>query len=463
MNKIWAIAYKDIYSTFKDRSLLGIMFAAPLALAVIITLAFGGVGGNSNPFQDLPVAIVNQDVGTENFNAGKVLTDSLIPPADTSGADIQTSVECFEQASGEPVTTVVQGEASNPLLDMTAAVAMDDPAAARAAVDRGDYVAAIIIPPNFSESISYTQEKPNIDPVPIEVYGDSGRSISPSVIRSVVEGFTNQFLTGNITVAATIDTLVARAQENPAFGLQFAAAGAGGTFQPDFACAFVPSSNTIGIDQQNVSTGSGSTASTILVMFGAAQAAFFALFTANGGAASIIEEKREWTLQRMIVSPTPRIYILLGKLIGTFSIVLLQLTFLFLAFTIIGSIIEGRPVSIWGTNYLGIVAMVFATAVGASGVGIVAAAVAKTSEQGQIIGSMIALTMGVLGGAFFQVQSIPGFDLFTRISIVRWGAEGFSKLANGEANILPNLIFLVLIGTVLFVFSLWAFNRRQDI
>jgi ABC-type multidrug transport system permease subunit len=93
----------------------------------------------------------------------------------------------------------------------------------------------------------------------------------------------------------------------------------------------------------------------------------------------------------------------------------------------------------------------------------VAAAVGRTSEQGQIIGSMIALMMGILGGAFFQVQNIPGFDLFTRISIVRWSAEGFGKLASGQSDILPNLIFLVLIGAVLFVFSLWAFNRRQDI
>lgn len=439
MRKIWTIAYKDIYSTFRDRSLLGIMFAAPLALAVIITLAFGNVGGgNSNPFQNLPVIIVNQDAGAENFNAGQILSESLIP------AD----------AAAE----------SNALLDMTDAVAMADPDAARALVDKGDYVAAIIIPPNFSESISYTQDKPEIAPVPIEVYGDSGRTISPAVIRSVVEGFVNQFLVGNIAVAATIDTMIERAQSNPAFGLQFAGAGATGAFQPDFAGAFDASSNTIAIDQQNVANeDGGSTASAVLVLFGSAQAAFFALFTANGMASSILEEKREWTLQRLIVSPTPRIYILLGKLIGTFVTVLLQLLFLFLAFTVIGSLVEGQIMSIWGTNILGIVAMLLATSLGAAGVGMVAAAVGKTSEQGQIIGSLIAMVMGMLGGAFFQVQSIPGFDVFTRISVVRWGAEGFGKLAAGQSDIGPNLVFLVLIGGVLFAFSLWVFNRRQDI
>lgn len=460
MQKIWTIASKDVYATFRDRSLLGIMFVAPLALATIITLAFGGIGGGSNPFQDLPVVIVNQDAGTANFNGGQILVDALIPLSAPSNGESVAPV--CDKAPAVDSTIAATSEEGNPLLDMTAAVQMNDPVTARAAVDKGEYVAAIIIPANFSESISYTPDKPRIEPVPIEVYGDSGRTISPSVIRSIVEGFTNQFITGSVAVAATIDTMVARAGQNPAFGLQFAAGSAAGTFQPNFACAFTPAFNTIGIDERTVTTSSNN-GPAVLVLFGSAQAAFFALFTANGGASSILEERRDGTLQRMIVSPTPRIYILIGKLVGTFVMVLLQLVFLFIAFTVIGSIFQGQLVSIWGTNILGIVAMLLATSAGAAGVGMVTAAVGKTVEQGQIIGSLVSMAMGILGGAFFSVQSIPGFDIFTRISVVRWGAEGFAKLSNGQTDILPNVVFLILIGAVLFVLSLWMFNRRQDI
>jgi hypothetical protein len=71
--------------------------------------------------------------------------------------------------------------------------------------------------------------------------------------------------------------------------------------------------------------------------------------------------------------------------------------------------------------------------------------------------------MGMLGGAFFQVQALGSLEIVTRLSIVRWGSEAFTKLASGQADIWANVFFLTLIGVILFVISLWAFNRRQDI
>ena len=88
-------------------------------------------------------------------------------------------------------------------------------------------------------------------------------------------------------------------------------------------------------------------------MFGSAQAIFFMLFTAMGGATSLLEERRDGTLQRLIVSPTPRIVILLGKLIGTFVTCVVQVTILIIALTIVGSILAGQVEFIWGSNLLG--------------------------------------------------------------------------------------------------------------
>lgn len=450
LRKIWTIAYRELYSTFTQPSLIAIMFASPLILATIISLAFGG---GSPTIENIPVAIVNLDQGADNLNNGQIFVNAFVPgTAETSSPASTGQQTCDVPASDS-------GSTQPSLFDLTDAVLLDDPAAARAAVDKGDYAAAIIIPANFSRSITYSQEHQEVNPTPIEVYGDSGRTVTPGIIRSIVESITNQLLTGQIAVAATIDTMITRAQENPIFGIQFVTAGA--DFQPNFACAFTGALNNIKIEQQSVA--GEQVEFNVLVAIGSAQAVFFALFTANGGASSILEDRRNWTLQRMIVSPTPRVVILLGKLVGTFVTVLTQLIFLFIGFTIINSFLEGQLTFIWGTNWIAIIVLLLTTALAASGVGMITAAVGKTAEQAQIIGSIISILMGMLGGAFFQVQALGSFEFITRLSIVRWGSEAFSRLASGDGDIGANIIFLTLIGTLLFAISLWVFNRRQDI
>lgn len=450
MRKILIIALKDIYVTYTDRTLIVLMLVTPLALATIIALAFGDIASGGTPLRDIPVAIVNNDVGDAGgFNAGNILTGMLIP--DAAGDGDSAGMSC------ESATLNNQG-AGISLLDLTEASLLNTRAEAVAGVDDGTYAAAILIPTNFSQRLNLADGSER--PVTIEVYGDRGRSISSGVIRSIVESFTNQMLTGQITIAATIDAMTARAQTNPAFGMRFAQAASSGSFNPDFGCAFA-GLNSITIEQQ---TPSGKAVEfNPLVMFGAAQAAFFALFTATGGAANIIEERRNWTMQRLIISPTSRLNILLGKLVGVFGMVLLQLTFLFIAFTVVASLLDGKPTFIWGTDFGSIAALLVVLSLSAAGVGMVAASVAGTAEVANIIGSVVSIFMGIMGGAFFQLDAVPALEPLTRLSVVFWGSDGFSKLADGQGDVTTNIIFLAMIGIVLFVFSLTIFIRRKDI
>ncbi|MEZ4727149.1 MAG: hypothetical protein R3E79_08465 [Caldilineaceae bacterium] len=73
MAKIWAIAWKELYTTLRDRNLLLIMFATPLALSTIIGLAFGGLGSDSPTIAEIPVAVVNLDQG---LDVGSLISDT---------------------------------------------------------------------------------------------------------------------------------------------------------------------------------------------------------------------------------------------------------------------------------------------------------------------------------------------------------------------------------------------------
>ncbi|MFW5709154.1 MAG: ABC transporter permease [Chloroflexota bacterium] len=453
MRKIWAITWKDVYQTFTDQSLLLIMLVTPLVLSTIIALAFSNLINGGSGLSDIPVVIVNQDAGQNGAIFVSILAPDQAPEdAGPAAFDDCPSVAVGTNGSAETTDNANGQEENDQLLALTETDVMNDPAVARAAVDDGQYAAAVIIPPEFSERITFSQNNMQINPVPVEVYGDSSRPISANVIRSVTESITNQILAGNIAIAANLNVMFAEGLQQQAVQIDDCV----------FASAFNPENALINIDRQALTEEAQP--DNPLVLFGSALAAFFALFTASGGASSILEERRNWTLQRMVISPTPRHYILFGKLLAVFATVLLQLLFLYLALTLVASLLESEFAFIWGTNWLAIVGLLLATALAASGVGMVAAAVARTAEQANIIGSVIALLMGLLGGAFFNIGQLPEeFDAVTRVSIVRWGQEGFTKLAAGQTDILINLVALTVIGGVLFLFSLFMFIRRSDV
>jgi ABC-2 type transport system permease protein len=451
-NKIWTIAWKDISSTFRDRNAVLVMLAAPLAVATIIALAFGGLAGGDAPVSNIPLAIVNLDEGNERGKLGDIYVSAFVSAASDTATAAPTCalVDASTSAGGSASVTSLQ--------DLTDAVVVADAATAKAGVDDGTYTAAIIIPADFTRKVSYGQNKP-IEAVTVEVYANGGRAIAAGIIRSIAEGITSQITTGNITVAATIDSLVARAQADPTFGVQFLAASATGGFNPDFSCAFVPGVSRLTIDQQSVQGQKSNGAAALLVTFGSAQAMFFALFTGQGGVAGIFEERRQGTLQRLVVSPTPRLAILVGKMMGTLFICALQLVFLFIALTIVASLLSGGFTLIWGTDLLQVGMVILLAALAATGLGTLVGGLARTPEQGQIYGSLINISMSVMGGAF-------GFQLpreVAQFSLLYWGTDAFQKLSAGQGDILLNLLVLGVFGVTLFSLGFYLFNRRLDI
>lgn len=437
LSKILNIAWKDLYLTYTDRNLLLIMIATPLALSTIISLAFGGFftnSGNDVPINDIPVAVVNLDQTVDGVNQGQVFIEALVP-------------------EGDP-------DPDNVLHQLTEAVALDDADAARAGVDTGEYAAAIIVPPDFTESLSISQDKQTITPTSVEVYASSASPVSASIVRGITQNFVNQIATGSITVAAVIDELVARIPENPAFGLAFAAQGE--ALSDYFTQAFSFQEMPITIEQQTV-TGASALSINPLVLFGSAQAVFFMLFTAMGSANSILEERRDGTLQRMVVSPTPRMTILLGKMVGTFFNCVVQVVLLFVALTLIGSLVSGQFQIIWGTNILLIALVIVAVAFSAAGLGTLVASLVKTAEQGNVIGSVISLAMGAFGGVFFSVDQIPALAPISRLTLVWWGTNAFTKLSLEQTDVGLNLLVLVVLGVITFGIGVFAFSRRLSV
>lgn len=447
LNKIWQIAYKDLYITFTDRNLLIIMLAAPLAIATIIGLAFGGLG-SSAPIRDVPIIIVNQDAGDGAQNFGQVFVDAFIPPETPAGtAAAADAPDCPTQGQSNPAAGNLT------LQDLTNASLMTDVEAARAAVNDGTYTVAVIIPPDFTRKLGYGQNNP-IEPASVEVYANPGRPISGVVVQSIISSIGNQMATGSIAAATTVETTLT---ELGFTGITQVASSE--VFARNITCAFAAAFNAVRIDEQTVSGQQANSTAAILVLFGSAQAMFFMLFTGQQGVLSIFEEKREGTLQRLAISPTPRLGILMGKMLGTFITCLAQLIVLFVALTLVATILTGQFNMIWGNNLFLVAIVVIAAALAATGLGAVVAGIAKTPEQAGVIGQLINLGMALLGGAFgFAVP-----EVLARFSILYWGTNAFQKLAANQTDIALNLIVLIAFGGILFAIGFWLFNRRLEV
>jgi ABC-2 type transport system permease protein len=225
-----------------------------------------------------------------------------------------------------------------------------------------------------------------------------------------------------------------------------------------FACGFSGALAAVSIDTQSLQpeAESRSVASAILVQTGSAQAVLFALFAGQFGVLSIINEQRAGTLQRMLVTPTPRHIIITGKLIGTVVMVIVQLLLLLAALTIIGSIIDRQVMFIWGNHFLALAAVILTLAVAVAGLGVLLTGLARTPEQVGLVGAILNIVMGAVGGGF----GFPPVFPLAYLSLIYWGTDAFSKLSRGNLDIVPNLLALGVGGAILFAVGLFLFNRR---
>jgi len=183
------------------------------------------------------------------------------------------------------------------------------------------------------------------------------------------------------------------------------------------------------------------------------------LFSVAGIGGSLLDEKQEGVLKKLLCSPIPPDYILLGKLVFAIIISIIQLSIMFIyAWLIFGlDIMHHLPSLI-----LIILTMAFAC----SGLGIVLAAFAKTRQQVQGLSSIIVLIMSGIGGSMIPLFVMP--EIIQKIAVFTvnyWGIQGiydiFWKLVPlTDITFLSRVFVLLCIGSFLNFIALLMFRRN---
>lgn len=184
------------------------------------------------------------------------------------------------------------------------------------------------------------------------------------------------------------------------------------------------------------------------------QGATFVMFTVFGGIAILLAERKQWTLQRLVVMPITRAEILGGKILAYFSLGMIQFGVIFIVGLLVGVDFGDSPIGV----ILLMVSFVLAT----TALAISLATFLKTEGQVNGITQLLAFTLAPLGGAWWPIEIVPSWmQVVGHISPVAWMMDGFRDLIyrNGLLiDVLPEVGILLLYALVFFAIGIVNFR-----
>jgi ABC-2 type transport system permease protein len=407
MRKIWTIAYKDTVIRLRDRNAMLFAMLVPLVVTGIMGLALSGA--ESHP---ISVVVINQDEGP----FGKIFEEAI---ADTNyGVALKSS----------------------PALDLTRA---------RETVERGEAQALIYVPPDFSAALQSAGGAGAAGPVVQVCYGVDVATRA-DVIRSVCNQAARRLralVVGKQIAAARLQ--IGGAQDARASQLDAA-------FAQEISAPQVLE-NAARIELKTSPIGDVKVRRNPFVFFAPSLGIFFLMICMVEAPRSILAEKEQGTLSRIIRTPTRPSQFLLGKLGGSCMTGILQFAMLIIASRLIFGLT-------WGHSPSGLALMVAAVVVASTSMGSVVAAFSKNFFQAGAIGGGIAMISAGLGGNFFATDNLSVWlQVLSRLTINRWALEGFSKLVAHDLaarDVALNAGVLFGMGVGLFMLAFWKFQRR---
>lgn len=419
MKKILTIMWKDVSILFRDGGAVILIILGPLVLTIGMGLVTGAFNDSDAPtISRIPMLIVDQD----------------------GGQFAQTLIDVYTDPD---------------LSDLLAPEMANDETSALEQARRGDTAAVVVIPAGFSDSfmpVAATGEMPA--PVALRVYGDPGSPIRAGVVRGIADEFTNRAQTGVTTVQIALTELATSGAVPPAELPAIGQAMGEQLFGGDGGAAATES--LIAVRSESVATD-GEQGFNPLAYFAPAMALLFLMYAVTLGARTLLSERRDGTLSRMLAAPVTSGQVLSGKVAGIFLGGFIQLAVLILLTTTMFQLNWGNP--------LGVLLIIVSAALAATGWGLLVASASANAGQVTTLGMALTLIFGILGGSFVPGQQMsPVFKMASRITPNSWALDGFVSLASGDglAAIATPVIALLVMAALLFAVSAALFRRRQS-
>ncbi len=403
LQRLLAVAGKELKVLFRDRGALTILFLLPVILSSVFgSMSQAAVGGEGEGSAvRIPIAVVDGD--GERF--GRQVADTL---AGIAALDLKL--------------VATETEAN----DIVAA---------------GDVLAAVIIPPGFTASVDgYVPSTVKVigDPAQAQYIGLITGVVNDVLMPVVLEGELRYGIRTVMDSSPVYHELPASVRQ----GIEAQSLGAVMTQlqrQQSSPWIGVRVEDLEGLEPEEPFSAFDFTTPAFTVMF-----AFFLVGVVGN---SLWVEKEQGSMRRLLASPAGRADIILGKMLAYMLVVILQV----LVFFTIGSTVFGMKL---GHSLGGLAALTLALAFTATSLGMLVGAVSRNSRQADSLGTLLAFILAAVGGCIgypvFRLGGIIGF--ISRLTPHAHALMGYLNLFFGGtlADVLPQVGVLMLMGIVMF-------------
>ncbi len=407
INQVFAIAKTDFLGVMRNKTAIFFTLLFPLFFIVIIGFTFGQSGAEETS---------RISVGTVNLDGGVTYVNGTASQNSTIG-------DLFVQALNANFMVYEYSVYGDKDTNGTAAYA----------ISRGEIDVSVVIPANFTETLSF-QYTDNLGmPAPtkahLELYVDpsdpTGSIIAQQSVLGVISGFVKYYQEIAISHFPPDFQDYLRVFANPIMVSTSEADVAGRELR--WIEYMVP--GTLGL---------------VLLWSGLTHASM-----------AIATERTKGTFQRMVVAPVSPTTVLMGKLISSLALVYLSAVIM-----LVSGILLFQVNLYW--NIPVIVLAVFLGALSAIGIGLIISSLAKNEEAANSIAVIISVPLQFFIGAFFPLSIMP------EPAQIFGEALPFTKLVNAMQNIMtknlpfetviPEILYLTISGLILFFLGTIAYR-----
>jgi ABC-2 type transport system permease protein len=417
MNAIYytlSVTWKEIQVISRERAWLVILFLLPLMIGSF----FGGGNLAANRSESdviqLEVDLVNQDSGT-------------------FGTEMAKALHSIEQLLVTDYNDIPEAEQQ---------------------VAKGEVNAVVIIPADFSQKID------GYIPTKVEVVVDPAEPEAANIVTGIMKQMIAEFaIWGEVQygVRTIFEEAGILSAASPQEVRAIEAQNLGAVMTRINEMRTNPVIAVTLKDVEGVETGP--TIQTFFAYLFPGLTVMFIYFIISMSASTLLSERETGTLRRLLTATIPRGAILAGKMLAYMLLACLQVVVMFT----VARLIFDTPL---GSSPLGLIVLTVVVAFNATALGMMLAALAKSSKQADSLGTILAFVLAGLGGALVispTPLSRSGGFMGTISSFIphSYAVEGYYRLMaeNGSfVQVLPQIGILLGMGVLFFVIALWRFK-----
>jgi ABC-2 type transport system permease protein len=407
-----AVAWKEMQLLAGDRGTLIVFFVLPLLMGSMVGSMYGQQSGGDGGIQ-IPLYVVNEDAGPYGAQIAEVLR----------GVDVLDVKEIATRAEAD------------------------------ALVGQGERPAAIVIPADLSARVD------TYEPVAVQVIGDPAQKEFVGLITGMMNEVVAPIVTlGEVQygVRRILDQSGILASADPQVQRAALAQSTGVIMSQLYAMQETPRVSLLTESMGGVEVTVPTNAFAVSMP---GFTVWFAFFIVGSISSSLLKEREEGTLRRLLAAPIPSSAIILGKMLAFLVIAVLQVVVLFS----VGNLAFDMPL---GSSPLGLALVTLAVGLAATSLGMMVAALAGSARQADGVGMVLGFVLAGLGGCLavgltplYRMEGPLG--VASRLTPHAHALEAYRRLmleGGGVIDVLPQVGIVIGMSALFFLVARWRFQ-----